>query len=295
MPSQLHELLLMLFRNRSKLLAQSLYDSSKVMVPNFSEARIDSADLTDIQPAEYRADLVITLLAQDGSPVMSFIVEAQLAQDERKRFVWPAYAANLRARLECPVCVLVVTLDESVARWAAQPIELGGESIFVPLVLGPAQIAKVTDVDEACALPELAVLSVMAHGQSADIQTSVKIARAALHACTRVEEDRRKLYKDIVYAWLSEAAQQEVKTVDLTPEEIESDYAVGFLALGRKRGRVEGQQEGRAELVKRLLTRKFGPLTSEVDAQIGSATSEELDGIGERILSATTVEQALTG
>jgi hypothetical protein len=292
MPSQLHELLLMLFRNRSKLLAETLYDSSTVMIPHY-------ADLTDIQPAEYRADLVITLMAQDGSPVMSFIVEAQLAQDERKRFVWPAYAVNLRARLKCPVCVLVVTLDESVARWAAQPIELGGESTFVPLVLGPAQIAKVTDVDEACALPELAVLSVMAHGQSPDIQTSVKIARAALHACACVEDDRGRLYRDIVYAWLSEEARQEVRTVDLSKYELESDYAVGFLAEGVKRGRVEGRlegrQEGRAEIVRRLLTLKFGPLAPEADARICSASSDELDRIVEQSLSATTVEQALAG
>ena len=66
--------------------------------------------LTDVQPAEYRADLVILLL--DGVPVYGIVIEAQLTPDERKRFVWPVYAVNLRARLELPVCTLVVTVDD---------------------------------------------------------------------------------------------------------------------------------------------------------------------------------------
>jgi len=33
-------------------------------------------------------------------------VEVQLSPDPRKRYVWPVYAANLRAQLEYPVLVL---------------------------------------------------------------------------------------------------------------------------------------------------------------------------------------------
>src|SRR5688572_18597054 len=98
MPSQLHEALLLLFRNRPTLAPELLRDAMHLKLPDFTEARIDSADLTDVQPAEYRADLVILLL--DGVPVYGIVVEAQLSQDERKRFVWPVYATSLRARLE---------------------------------------------------------------------------------------------------------------------------------------------------------------------------------------------------
>lgn len=58
MPSQLHEALLLLFRNRPALAPELLRDALHVELPQYTEARIDSADLTDIQPAEYRADLV---------------------------------------------------------------------------------------------------------------------------------------------------------------------------------------------------------------------------------------------
>lgn len=78
------------------------------------------------------------MLLLNGAPVLGIIVEAQLSADERKRFVWPVYAVNLRARLRCPVCLLVVTADDSTARWAALPIDLGGGNRFVPLVLRPS-------------------------------------------------------------------------------------------------------------------------------------------------------------
>jgi hypothetical protein len=53
--------------------------------------RIDSADLTEIQPAEYRADLVVALT--DGAPVLSAIAHGRDA-DIRKS-VRIALAARL--------------------------------------------------------------------------------------------------------------------------------------------------------------------------------------------------------
>jgi hypothetical protein len=97
MPSELHEALLLLFRNRPMLAPELMRDALHVELPPFTEARIDSADLTEIKPAEYRADLVVLLL--DGVPVYGIVVEAQLSRDPRKKFVWPIYATSLRARL----------------------------------------------------------------------------------------------------------------------------------------------------------------------------------------------------
>ncbi|MET0536190.1 MAG: hypothetical protein ABW171_18390, partial [Steroidobacter sp.] len=97
---------MLLFRNRPALAPELLRLALNIDLPTYTEARIHSADLTEVQPAEYRADLVVLLV--DDVPVLGIIVEVQLAADERKRYVWPAYAANLRAQLECPVYVLVV-------------------------------------------------------------------------------------------------------------------------------------------------------------------------------------------
>ena len=88
-------------------------------VPEYTEARIDSADLTEIQPTEYRADLVIQLRREDS--VLGIVVEVQLGRDDDKGFVWPVYIATLRNRIRCPVCLLVIAPDAKVADWASRP------------------------------------------------------------------------------------------------------------------------------------------------------------------------------
>lgn len=187
MPSQLHDVLLLLFRNRPELAAELLRDALHVQLPDYTEARIESAELTDVQPAEYRADLVVLLM--HDKPVHGIVVEVQLSRDGRKRFVWPVYAVNLRARLRCPVSVLVVCPDERVARWCAKAVDLGGGNVFTPIVLGPSGVPIVTDEDVATHDPELAVLSAMAHGHDSDPDIAVRIALAATAASARLDVD----------------------------------------------------------------------------------------------------------
>src|SRR5690606_30062787 len=111
MPSQLHEMLLLLFRNRPALAPELLREALNVELPEYSEARLESAELNDVVPTEYRADLVVLLV--NGKPVLGIVVEVQLQPDARKRFSWPVYVTGLRARLECPCCLLVVTTSDS--------------------------------------------------------------------------------------------------------------------------------------------------------------------------------------
>jgi hypothetical protein len=132
----------------------------------------------------------------------------QLSRDDRKRFTWPVYATGLRARFECDAVVLVVTPATDVARWAAEPISLGAGSTFIALVLGPDAVPIVTDRARAEADPELAVLSVMAHGRG-DVDRAVQVALAAGAGAARVSDrELSVLYFDIIDAALSEAARK---------------------------------------------------------------------------------------
>src|ERR1043165_1270132 len=123
MPSLTHEALVLFFRNRPELAPELLHDVLGVELPRYTEVRLEPAELTEAVPVEYRADLVVLLV--NGEPVLAIVVEAQLQRDERKRYSWPVYVAGIRARLECPALLLVVTPTEDVADWAAAPIALG--------------------------------------------------------------------------------------------------------------------------------------------------------------------------
>lgn len=207
------------------LAPELLRDALDVKLPKFTEARIDSADLTNVQPAEYRADLVVLLL--DGKPVLGIVLEVQLSAENRKRFVWPAYAATLRSRWECPVCVLVVM-------W----------------------------------IPE------------------GRADRARSPSCHRQPRPRSvESVLDLIDKHLSEAAQRALQAMDLRKYEYQGEFARRYVA--------EGEAKGRAALVTKLLTRRFGPLTQDLETRIGEASIAELDEIAERLLTAQTVREAL--
>lgn len=234
MPSQVHAALLLLFRNRPHLAPELLRDALHVELPPYTEARIESADLTDVQPAEYRADLVVLLY--DGNPVLGIVVEAQLTPDDHKRFAWPVYAVGLRARMRCPVCLLVVSPHDAVVRWASKP-SLG------------------------------------------------------------LDAERSRLYFDLVVTSLSEAARKSLHAMDPAKYEYQSEFAKRYIALGKAEGQAEGRAEGevhgRAAVLIKLLTLKFGPLTTATTDCVQQASAEELDRWAERILSATSLDEVL--
>jgi uncharacterized protein DUF4351 len=289
MPSTEHEFPLLLFRNQPTLAADLVGRALGVSLPRYHDGQVISADLTDIQPAEYRADMVIQL-SRGATTVYAIIVEVQLSVDHRKRFTWPAYVAHLRARLECPVALLVVTADKAVARWAAKTVYLGGMHHFAPYVLHLSAVPVVTDT---CQSPELAVLSVMAHGKDKNTKLASQIALAALRAIAGLDAERAEIYFDLIMHYSSEAARAALNTMDARKYEFKSDFARHYIALGRTEGVAKGEALGRAAIVLRQLTLRFGALGSEIEARIQRASIAELETISERLLTARTLADAL--
>jgi hypothetical protein len=101
------------------------------------------------------------------------------------------------------------------------------------------------------------------------------------------------LYVDLVLASLSSAARQELQTMDPAKYEYQSEFARRYIALGRAEGEAAGSARGRAALLTRQLSLRFGPLPADAQTRIATASVEELDAIGERLLSAQTLPEAL--
>lgn len=223
-----HEVLVDLFKNRPSLGAELLTEALGVALPPYSEARLVSIDLTQIRPAEYRADVVVLLL--DGDVAVSVqIIEVQLAIDPRKRFTWPEYAMGSRAAHNCPVSLLVVAPDPDVAAWCSEAIETGIPGFVLhPPVLGRRSIPVVTDPVEAARRPELAVLSALAHGDSA---VGAAIAAAVLPAIQGLDDSRARFYGDLVLNSLNETARRALETL-MKGYEYQSDFAKKYVEQG---------------------------------------------------------------
>jgi hypothetical protein len=235
MPSPLHEAILLLFRNRPELAPELLRSALGVFVPAFTEVRVESAELNDVPPAEYRADLVVLLL--DGKPVLAIVVEVQLSSERRKRFSWPAYLCAVRSRFECPTYLLVVASDEAVATWAAKPIEIGPPGFVLrPFVLGPQAVPVITETSQAKTMPELAVLSAIAHGRT---EAGLAVALAALAASAGLDEEKSRVYADMALGALSEAMRRTLEAIMRSGTyEYQSDIAKKFVAEGVAEGKL---------------------------------------------------------
>jgi post-segregation antitoxin (ccd killing protein) len=236
MPSMRHEVFVDLFKNRPSLAAEVLIELLDISLPSYTEARLASADLTEIQPAEYRADAVVLLLDGDV-PVRVIIVEVQLTVDARKRLSWPAYITVSRAIHGCPAGLLVVAPEPVVAGWCAEPIETGvPRFVLYPPVLSRMAVPVITDPEEAARRPELGVLSAMAHGKG---EQGLTIATAVLPALRGLDDERARLYYDLVYTSLHEAARDALEIL-MKGYQYQGDFAKRYVAQGRAEGRAEG-------------------------------------------------------
>lgn len=255
MVSKEHEVVVEMFRNRARL-APEFGEALGVELPSWSQARADASDLNELVPTEYRADLVVLLERGEGEErerVYALVVEAQLSTDARKRMVWPQYLTSLRARLECPVMLLVVTPDEAVERWCEEAIETGHPRwVLYPLVLGPSRIPVVDSLEVARENPELLVLSALVHGRT-------QAGRRIVRVLPALESERTRLYARLIVLFLGEEARQELEEMMRSDNPQEVDFFQRFVDEGMERGVVKGKA---ADVLEVLEARGL-----EVDAQ----------------------------
>jgi len=281
MPSHLHEVLIEMFRDRPALAAELLAGPLGVAVPAFQQATLSSAELTDVAPTEYRADLVVTLTAA-GATVLAVVVEVQLRADARKRRTWPAYVATLYARLGCAVLLLVVCPQPAVAAWCAVPIVVGRPGlVLTPVVLGPAEVPVVTDLTVARHSPELTVLSALAHGSG---PARPAVLEALLAALDKVDHDHANLYADVVLSVLPAAARDYLEALmTITTREYQSAFARRYFG--------QGEARGAAKALLAVLDARGVAVPDEVRADITGCTDiDQLDTWIRRAATAQNVE-----
>lgn len=287
MPSQLHETLTELFRHRPPLAAE-LAECLGVKLPTYEQARLDSGDLTDLVPTQWRADAVVTLTNVDRQPVLAVVIEVQLRRDRDKHYSWPTYLTNLRARLQCPVLLLVICPDSRTAAWCAIRIELGPGFALNPFVLGPDQVPVVTDVNQASRSPELAVLSAMAHGAAPDQD---RVFHALLVALDNVDYEHATLYAGVVFAALSDAARHRLEALMSTGTAEYRDYLSPFVNRFVNQGRREGEAKGEAKALLRVLAARGIDVPDDARTRITECTDlEQLDTWVSRAATARSVD-----
>ncbi len=290
-PSLLHQALVDFLRVRPDLLRLLIADRAPALRAEGLSLETLEGDLSVVTPPEYDADLVV-LFRRGDTPVLAVVVEAQLGTDSDKRFRWPAYAAVARSRHHCDAVVVVLAVDRVVARWAARPIHTGADNTFRCIVIGPNTIPRIVDPAQAHGIPELAVLSALAHSKSQD---ALPIVFAALETFGSLDAERGSFYYDLMCVALPKAARLALENamikVDL--DQLDTPAVRHWIDRGRQQGleqgREQGREEGQRELLLEMIADRFGAVPAEVDARVRSAGSDDLRLWTRRLLSAASL------
>lgn len=241
--SKLHEAVVLLFRKCPSLAGTLLARAPGGHDLRFERASLSSEKAAPVYPSPLDCDAVVTL-ESGGRIVATVLVEVQLQKRSEKRLAWPAYVSFAYHQHGCPAHLLVVAIDVSVARWAAQPIHVGPPGFVLrPMVIGPDVLPPIFDPAEAARAPELAVLAALANPRSA---RAIEQGRALLTGLRRLDDRAAGVYLDVVLARLLPAARAALEAV-MKSYEFQSDFAKKYVALGRTEGRNEGLAEGQAQ------------------------------------------------
>jgi hypothetical protein len=298
--STLHESIVELVRTQPDLVPELLTRFLDITVPTSAAAQLTDSVFNETKAVESRADAVVVMTARDGT-VLTAVVEAQLQKDEDKRFTWPHYATGARVRHRCPAIVLVVTPDPRVARWAAQPIDLGPGSVFRPQVIHPERIPKIMEAHDAARDPQLAALSVIAHGKG-DPHIAAKIAAALYVVIKAFPDPERGVYLSVIENGLSDEAREEFyRMMPEAPKYFsetlrrswEQDVAAGR-AEGEAKGRAEGEAKGKAKALLQILAQRGLSVSEDQRRRILECTDlVALDGWLDHALRVASMDELL--
>jgi hypothetical protein len=258
-PSFTHEVLVELFRRRASLARELLRACAGIDLPGRT-AELRSVDLSQVAPPEYRADAVVVL--SDDRPRWAIVVEIQLQIDGSKRRSWPVYVTATRAIHDCQAILLVIAPDEAVARWARDPIDVGHPGFrLAPVVVSYADVPRISDPEAAWAIPEMAVLSAIAH---ADVGT----ATTALAAIDHLDEDEWTLYSDLILNALPLAAGRILEAMMTGYQFPQSEFWKRILAERKKEtdaAREEGREEGQILAIVEIARLRLGGALTAAD------------------------------
>ena len=262
MTTYVHDIPLQLCRESPGFAVALAGDLLGIPVPDHDKVAPYSESATDVEVRDLNADNVVVCL--DGDEIrLGIIIEVQRKPDSRKRFSWPAYHSNIRHRIKAPVALIMICPEQSVATWAAEPIDIGQPGCdFRMLVISAANYPKLTEPSGTGELAEQMVLGTLIHQYADEIKQLLEVATAELEP---LPEDLAKRYTEYMLGQLSEHPRT---ILEALMQQETYPYQSKLLADRRAEGKVEGKVEGEADALLTVIEARGLPITASQRRQI---------------------------
>lgn len=243
-------------------------------------------------------DSVLRVVRPDGRDPFILLVEAQTDEEPKKETSWPYYVAYLRDQHKLEVVLLVLCSDKATAEWAAKPLRTGvgrPTQVTIPHVLGPANVPRVTERQEAAADMDFAAFCLWIHSKDRDIAGILTVVGEAPAQDTD-PESRDDLAGPIEDGLGSKHAREIWRNLMKTLFTPRRGTIVGDARLaGQEEGREEGRVAGKAEQLLRLMERRGFPMTEEVRQRVTTCTDMTvLDLWFDHAIDAATLDEVFT-
>jgi hypothetical protein len=306
-PQTLHQAVVWVFRDDPELgfdLARSVFG---IDLPELGEVHDRKSELDRFAPCvgdtgELRPDLAFSAMAvatrrgsrrhgQKARRGVGMVVEVQRKIARLKRWrIW-VYWALFAETIQASTIVMVVSLTDSVSRWARSI----GESELPPrdglLVLDRQNMPRVIDIHQARRRPGMAVLSALLH------TGDVEVLRVAFTVALELPDNRRWRYAS---ALLGVAPKSE-RVKLLKGMKVEERYQLtkaerNSIAFddGKREGKKEGKREGLVKLVLTILELRGLPVARRTKARIRACKNlEQLDRWATRARHVSSIDELL--
>jgi hypothetical protein len=286
-PSSQHEALHRIFTHDKDLFARTMRRVLGKEVPGPLEVSVLSTDYTVVEPVHERhgdSALLAELLVEAPDDRFIIIVESQTDPDPDAEYRWPFYAAYLHDKYQCPVVLVVVTSKEKTAVWARKPIEIGLPGLICMIihatVLGPDNVAAITDPETAREDLGFAVFSAITHSRSEQIGGILETLAGAL---ATADKETGSLLAEFTEAGLGKNTKGRTIWRNLM-----ATRTYPYVSELRSQGRAEG----RAQDIERLLDKRGIAMTTADRERITSCRdSETLDVWLDRLLTVSTISE----
>jgi hypothetical protein len=135
-----------------------------------------------------------------------------------------------------------------------------------------------------------ALLSKMDYSPRERVQVKIEFLRLL----TRMQLDpaRMELITAFFDSYLVLSAEEEKSLQEKLPEELQPEEVQRVMELTTS-WHLKGRQEGRQEIIIRLLRKRLGTTSPEVEAKIKTLSVEQLDDLAEKILDITSEDELL--